>query len=167
MAEWQPMKTAPRDGREFLAWFQKIKLDDDDNPTTEVVGGAQAIISFAGGSWNEPEWLSAHGSWWMEDWCFADEPVLWHPLPPDPVGPIGVRAIEAAEAELQEMRAHGNADDATEAAAHLERLKHKVRCVNCGQPMGDHVAGCPIYPPLGTPGVTCPAAASGVGGRKP
>lgn len=33
-------------------------------------------------------------------------------------------AIKQAEAELQEMRQHGNADDATEAAAHLERLKH-------------------------------------------
>lgn len=32
--------------------------------------------------------------------------------------------VAAAEAELAEMRAHGNADDATEAAAHLERLRH-------------------------------------------
>jgi hypothetical protein len=31
--------------------------------------------------------------------------------------------IKQAEAELQEMREHGNADDATEAAAHLERVK--------------------------------------------
>lgn len=94
---WQPMKTAPKDGTEFLAWFLKLKLDDDDNPTTEVVGGAQAIISFTGGSWNEPEWLNAHGSYFMEDWCFADEPALWHPLPSEPVGPIGVNMDRGGE----------------------------------------------------------------------
>lgn len=33
-------------------------------------------------------------------------------------------AVRQAEAELEEMRQHGNADDATEAAAHLERLRH-------------------------------------------
>ena len=32
-------------------------------------------------------------------------------------------------------------------------------CVDCNQPMADHVNGCPTYPPLGTPGVTCSAAA--------
>lgn len=32
--------------------------------------------------------------------------------------------VKQAEAELQEMREHGNTDDATEAAAHLERVKH-------------------------------------------
>lgn len=39
--------------------------------------------------WTEPEWLGAHGSYFFEDWCFADAPVLWHPLPPEPVGPVG------------------------------------------------------------------------------
>jgi len=32
--------------------------------------------------------------------------------------------IREAESELQEMREHGSADDAFEAAVHLERVKH-------------------------------------------
>jgi hypothetical protein len=82
--KWQPISTAPKDGTEFLAWFQKVKLDDDDNMTDEVIGGAMAMTSFTGGSWNEPEWLDAHGSYFFEDWCFAESPVLWHALPAGP-----------------------------------------------------------------------------------
>jgi hypothetical protein len=37
-----------------------------------------------------------------------------------------------------------------------------AHCADCNQPMGDHINGCPTYPPMGTPGVTCPAAAAGV-----
>lgn len=33
------------------------------------------------------------------------------------------------------------------------------RCPNCTQSMADHISGCPLYPPLGTPGVTCQKAA--------
>lgn len=84
MNEWQPIETAPKDGTEILAWFQKRKLDEYDDPTEEVVGGAMAIVAFSGGGWDEPEWLSAHGSYWMEDWCFADSPSLWQPLPTPP-----------------------------------------------------------------------------------
>lgn len=88
---WQPIASAPMDGTEFLAWFQKHKLDDDDM-AGEVIGGAMAITSFSNGMLNEPEWLSAHGSYFFEDWCFADVPVLWHRLPADP----DVAAIAAA-----------------------------------------------------------------------
>jgi hypothetical protein len=88
------MNTAPKkQGAQVLGWFPKVKLDEDDNPTTEVIGGAMAQIERQGNGWTEPEWLSAHGSYYMEDWCFADEPVLWHPLPPEPVGPIGVKEV--------------------------------------------------------------------------
>jgi hypothetical protein len=34
-------------------------------------------------------------------------------------------AVQMAEGDLAEMRKHGNADDATEAAAHLERARHE------------------------------------------
>lgn len=92
---WQPIATAPKDGTEFLAWYPKHKLDGDDNMTDEVIGGAMAQTSFTGGSWNEPEWLGAHGSYFMEDWCFAEEPVLWHALPPEPVAADYERAARA------------------------------------------------------------------------
>jgi hypothetical protein len=89
---WQPMNTAPMDGTPFLAWYQKHAIDDDSGDSTdEVVGGAQAIVSYTGGSWNEPDWLGAHGPSYMDDWCFAEEPVAWHPLPPNPTLPLGVR----------------------------------------------------------------------------
>jgi hypothetical protein len=81
---WQSIESAPKDGTDFLAWFQKHTLDEDDMPTDEVIGGAQAIVSFTGGAWNEPEWLGAHGAYFMEDWCFAEEPTCWHPLPQPP-----------------------------------------------------------------------------------
>jgi hypothetical protein len=82
--QWQSIESAPKDGTEFLAWFPKVRLDDDDNMTDEVVGGAMAMTSFTGGSWNEPDWLDAHGSFYFEDWCFAPEPTHWHALPAAP-----------------------------------------------------------------------------------
>jgi hypothetical protein len=82
---WQPMKTAPKEhGAEVLAWFPKHKLDENDESTDEVVGGAIAQIERQGDGWTEPEWLGTHGSYFMEDWVFAEDPVLWRPLPPAP-----------------------------------------------------------------------------------
>jgi hypothetical protein len=99
---WQPIKTAPKkQGAEILAWFQKIKLDDDGDMTGEVVGGAMAHVAWQGNGWTEPDWLDAHGSYYFEDWCFAPDPVLWHPLPPEPVAsdylgktPAGVVGVD-------------------------------------------------------------------------
>lgn len=84
VAGWRRMDTAPKDGTEVLAWFQKLKLDDDDELTDEVVGGAMAIVAFTGGSWDEPQWLDASGAYYFDDWSFASDPVLWHQLPPMP-----------------------------------------------------------------------------------
>jgi hypothetical protein len=97
---WQPMATAPKKhGSEILAWFQKLKLDENDEPTNEVIGGAMAQIERQANGWTEPEWLSAHGSYYMEDWCFAEEPVLWHPLPPEPVAADYLRQTTAGVKE--------------------------------------------------------------------
>lgn len=95
---WRPWATAPKKhGEQVLAWFQKVKLDDDDNLTDEVIGGAMAQIERQGNGWTEPEWLAAHGSYFMEDWCFAEDPILWHPLPPEPTA----AALSGRQAEPQ------------------------------------------------------------------
>lgn len=83
---WRSIATAPKDGTPFLAWFPKVRLDDEGDATDEVVGGAQAIVTCRDGQWDEPEWLSASGSYYLDDWCFADTPTQWMPLPPPPLG---------------------------------------------------------------------------------
>jgi hypothetical protein len=52
----------------------------------------------------------------------------------------------------------------TSAVQGLDAAGVLARCPDCNQSMGDHINGCPVYPPMGTPGVTCPAAAAGVEG---
>lgn len=85
---WQSMASAPKDGTEFLAWFPKHRINEDGDSTDEVVGGAMAIIAYTeANGWDEPQWLDAHGAYYMDDWCFADEPTLWHPLPDEPAAP--------------------------------------------------------------------------------
>lgn len=82
---WQTMNTAPTEhGAEVLGWFRKVKLDEDDNLTDEVVSGAMAHISRDGDGWSEPDWLNASGAYFLDDWSFEPEPVLWHALPPPP-----------------------------------------------------------------------------------
>jgi hypothetical protein len=81
---WQDISTAPKDGTPFLAWFPKVRLDEDDEPTDEVIGGAQALVSCLNDMWSEPDWLDAHGAYYFEDWCFADVPTVWQPLPAPP-----------------------------------------------------------------------------------
>jgi hypothetical protein len=73
---WQPIETAPKDGMEFLAWFPKLRLNDDGDATDEVVGGHQAIVTCRDGQWDEPSWLDASGAYYLDDWCFADMPTL-------------------------------------------------------------------------------------------
>ncbi|WP_458760511.1 hypothetical protein ACSVBT_06885 [Afipia sp. TerB] len=70
-------------GKDFLAWYPKLKLDDGGDLTDEVVGGAWGITSWCGGSWNEPEFLSASGDWFGDDFEFAPEPTHWLPMPKD------------------------------------------------------------------------------------
>ncbi|MBV5269012.1 MAG: hypothetical protein JZU55_02675 [Afipia sp.] len=70
-------------GEAFLAWYPKLAFNDEGDTTDEVVGGAWGITSWCGGSWNEPEFLSASGSFFDDDFEFAAEPTHWLPLPPD------------------------------------------------------------------------------------
>jgi hypothetical protein len=77
----------PKDGTPFIAWYPKMRLNDDDEPTEEVIGGAWAIVAVKGKEWDEPDWLGAHGAYYFEDWCFAEMPTHWLHLPPPPSTP--------------------------------------------------------------------------------
>lgn len=82
--EWLPIESAPEDGTEIILWWPRHALDDEDNSTDEIVGGACAISSWVGG-WYEPEYISGHGLHMDDDWCYAAEPTHWMPLPKAPV----------------------------------------------------------------------------------
>ena len=82
--EWLPIESAPEDGTEIILWWPRHALDDEDNSTDEIVGGACAISSWVDG-WYEPEYISGHGLHMDDDWCYAAEPTHWMPLPKAPV----------------------------------------------------------------------------------
>lgn len=92
VAKPRPIESAPADGTPFLAWYLKLKLGKGGNPTNEVVGGAWAICR-KGVEWDESDWIGAHGAHFSEDWCFAERPTSWIPLPPplaSALSPTGV-----------------------------------------------------------------------------
>jgi hypothetical protein len=57
--DWQPIKTAPKDGTQFIAWWQPCRL-------------------LPAGAWGECEWCNG-------GWChqFLAEPTHWKPPPVD------------------------------------------------------------------------------------
>jgi hypothetical protein len=104
--QWQPIETAPNKGQPFLAWYPQVRLDEDDNLTDETFGGAAAIIAVENGQWEEPEWLTAHGSYYMEDWCFAEIPTHWMPLPAPPgAAPSPIADAPATQPEAEKADA--------------------------------------------------------------
>lgn len=74
------MDAAKKIKGDVLVWYPRVKLDDDGNPTNEVVGGAWCVTQFVG-SWNEPDFLSATGEYFGDDECYASEPTHWLPVP--------------------------------------------------------------------------------------
>ena len=70
--KWQPIETAPKDGRRFLAYEKS-----DENCVYEC--------------WWEPDYL--HDEWgcavggWDDDWDLQRDPSHWMPLPAPPVKP--------------------------------------------------------------------------------
>lgn len=67
--KWQPIETAPKDGREILLF------DRDDLPT--VFAGKWAPVAGDGGWWIYADEL-------LQDACAEAFPTHWMPLPPPP-----------------------------------------------------------------------------------
>ena len=76
MAEWQPIKTAPTDGREILGWIPS------DRPCFPSGGFCQVCT-----------YLSVGGGW-----CWSDQddaqPTHWMPLPEPPRDSVAERTTE-------------------------------------------------------------------------
>lgn len=75
--EWQPIETAPKDGR----WVLLCGFDPDDDP---VYGSTNppAVVAF----WREDDWGDEWAyCFWDSDWrSFVDGPTHWMPLPEPP-----------------------------------------------------------------------------------
>lgn len=75
----QDISTAPK-MTDVLVWWPIVKLDDNGEPTDEVVDG-QWLISEDQGYWIEPEVMNAIGDHLGDDFTYADKPSHWMPLP--------------------------------------------------------------------------------------
>lgn len=85
---WQPIETAPQDGTHFLAYFPRHPFDEDENMDTAVdVGGVSAVTFKNGNGWIEPDYMDATGAFYGDDYCYAEAPTHWMPLPAPPEGP--------------------------------------------------------------------------------
>ena len=84
---WQPIETAPKDGRPVLLWLER-KISRN-----YTVSGLCDLLVI--GFWQHGRWVSIEvedcGSMggeltgWMADWCPLDvSPTHWMPLPPPP-----------------------------------------------------------------------------------
>jgi hypothetical protein len=80
VAGCQDISTAPAN-TDVLVWWPTVKLDDDGDPTEEVVGGCWLISEKQGGYWIEPECMNAIGDHMGDDHTYADKPSHWMPLP--------------------------------------------------------------------------------------
>lgn len=73
MSEWQPIKTAPRDGRKILVF----------EPKEEIFGGNWVDVVFWGYNGHARGWLAAN-----DEHLSCDHPTHWMPLP-DPPSAVG------------------------------------------------------------------------------
>lgn len=76
----QDISTAPA-MTDVLVWWPIVKLDEDGDPTDEIVGGCWIISEDQGGYWIEPEVMNAIGDHMGDDHTYADKPSKWLPLP--------------------------------------------------------------------------------------
>ena len=68
MGEWQPIETAPKDGRWVLCW-----------------GHNAGVVESMIWHWNDD---SKDGNWyWYEGDCPRTQPTHWMPMPAPPVSP--------------------------------------------------------------------------------
>lgn len=87
MADWRPIKTAPKDGSPMLMW---LATPISRNRSVEGITANTAIGFWLEGGWKsiECEDCGAMGSTltgWMNDWQWIDiNPTHWMPLPESP-----------------------------------------------------------------------------------
>lgn len=79
MAEWQPIETAPREGRNILLWAATDVAEDGTIRNWKMATGFY-MGPEVGGNWN---WEGR----WLEPW--DARPTHWQPLPTPPAGGPG------------------------------------------------------------------------------
>jgi len=82
---WRDIESAPRDGTEILVYWPRVALDDDGNPTGEVLSeaGHISVSSNSFGGWEPDNVVEANGHYFDDDFEFGD-PTHWMPLPAPP-----------------------------------------------------------------------------------
>lgn len=80
VAGCQDISTAPAN-TSVLVWWPIVKLDEDGDPTDEVVDGCWLISENQCGYWIEPESMNAIGDHMGDDHTYANKPSKWMPLP--------------------------------------------------------------------------------------
>lgn len=82
---WKSIRSCPRQ-KPVLVWWPLRRLDAEENPTGQIVGGHVLIASVdgAGRVWDEPPEIDAVGSHMDDDYAFAETPSHWMELPKPP-----------------------------------------------------------------------------------
>ena len=76
---WQPIETAPKDGTDIVAAWPCSALDDDYEPTGEIILYKKAVTHWDG-EWLEPQCVESSGPHFGDNYMVYEEPTLWHPL---------------------------------------------------------------------------------------
>lgn len=85
MPQWKPTESAPQNTC-VLVWWPFVEVGDDEDSTSEHVGGNVLISCLSGGAWSEPDEIEATGAYFGDDHEYADAPSHWMPLPKPPAG---------------------------------------------------------------------------------